>query len=177
MRAGLGAAAGALVIGRPGPRVICAEPPAAKTSGPQSYEATVPDTLDLAERAKWALHGIANTVDPADEFQMWFEVFWNNNPAYMKHSGCDVECTPKFLDAMTQLRLACGSDEFRDIEQGMEKAPDELSGSQGRALLRPVQAASQVALGRLCRQGIPDEAGGLRGARQRRHHVDRDGFA
>jgi hypothetical protein len=122
LRAGLGVAAGALAIGSTGPRAARAQQPTAKPAEQQSYEATVPDTLDMADRANWALRGICNTVDPDDEFQMWFEIFWNNNPPYLKHSGCDVECTPKFLDGLTQLRLASGSREYTDVEQGMEKA-------------------------------------------------------
>jgi hypothetical protein len=94
----------------------------AVTQGVQRYNATVPDTLDLADRAEKALHGIAGTVDPADEYMMWFEVYWCNNPPYLKHSGCDVEISAKFLDAMTQLRLMCGSERYRDLERGMEKA-------------------------------------------------------
>ena len=87
-----------------------------------SYEAVVPDTLDLAERAELALHGIARTVDPADEYMMWFGVYWCNRPPFLLHTSCDVECGPKFLDAMTLLRIASGSDEFMDIEQGMQEA-------------------------------------------------------
>ena len=127
LRSGL-VAAGTLAVGSTRPLVAAAEP-AAKSSqshsippNGQRYKATVPDTLDLVQRAELALHGIAGTVDPKDEYQMWFEVFWNKNPPYMKHSGCDVECTPKLLDAITQLRLICGSQKFRDIEAGMEKA-------------------------------------------------------
>ncbi len=82
----------------------------------------MPDTLDLADRAARVMHGIAGTVDPADEYMMWFEVYWCSNPPYLKHSGCDAEITAKFLDAMTLLRPICGSEAYRDIEQGMEKA-------------------------------------------------------
>ncbi len=122
MRGGL-AAAGALGAGGVKARSVPANrPPAARRKQAQRYEATVPDTLDLAERARLALHGIAGTIDPADEYMMWFEVYWCNNPPYLKHSGCDVEISAKFLDAMTQLRLICGSEKYRDIEQGMEKA-------------------------------------------------------
>jgi len=128
LRGGL-ATAGTLLAGGVGPRCVAAEESASNAPGSklhppnaQRYEATVPDTLDLAERAELALHGIAGTVDPNDDYMMWFEVFWNSDPPYMRHIGCDVECTPKFLDAMTQLRLICGSREFLDIEEGMEKA-------------------------------------------------------
>jgi len=125
---GLAVAAGTLAAGSAGPRMVAAEGPAAKPSQGQSgpyagerYEATVPDTLDLAHRAELALRGIARTTDPDDECMMWFHVHWNSNPPYMIHVGPDVECTPKFFDALPQLRLACGSREFLDIEAGMDK--------------------------------------------------------
>ena len=82
---GLGAAAGAMAIGTAGPRGICAERPAAETSGQESYKATVPDTLDLAERAELALRGIAGVVDPNDDYMMWFNIHWGDNPPYMSH--------------------------------------------------------------------------------------------
>ena len=89
----------------------------------QSYEATVPDTLDLAHRAELALHGITGTVDPDNDYLMWFRVFCFANPPYMKHGGAaDIECTPKFYDGLTMLRNICGSSEYLDIEQGMDTA-------------------------------------------------------
>ena len=88
-----------------------------KTNKKQRDETEVPDTLDLAERAELALHGIANTIDPKDEYNMWFEIFWCANPPYMMHSGADVECAPKFVDAMHQLRIASGSDKYLLVEQ------------------------------------------------------------
>ncbi|RKY03837.1 MAG: hypothetical protein DRP56_10765, partial [Planctomycetota bacterium] len=85
------------------------------------YEATVPDTLDLAYRSEMALRGIARTVDPENDYLVWSEIFWANDPAYMKHNFYDLDLTPKAWEAMGQLRLACGSEEFLDIEQGMQK--------------------------------------------------------
>jgi len=118
---GFGAAAGAMAIGTAGPRGICAERPAEKVPGQQSYNATVPDTLDLAERAELALRGIAGVVDPNDDYMMWFNIHWGNNPPYMAHHYCDIDCAPKLWDAMAQLRAACGSEEFLDVEEGMGK--------------------------------------------------------
>jgi len=87
------------------------------------YEAMVPDTLDLAHRAELAMHGIAGTTDTDNDYLMWFHIHWGSNPPYMKHSGAaDMECTPKFYDAMTLLRQACGSRKYLDTERGMETA-------------------------------------------------------
>jgi len=93
-----------------------------KVSG-QRYEAMVPDTLDLADRAALAINGMAGTIDPDNDYLMWFGINWHTNPPYMRHAGvADLECTPKFYDAMTLLRQACGSQEHLDIERGMETA-------------------------------------------------------
>ncbi len=89
----------------------------------ESYEAQVPDTLDLAHRAELAMHGIAGAVDPDDDYLMWFRIHWNTSPPYMEHAGAaDMECTPKVYDAMTLLRQICGSREYLDTEHGMETA-------------------------------------------------------
>ncbi|RKY08555.1 MAG: hypothetical protein DRP56_03915, partial [Planctomycetota bacterium] len=86
----------------------------------QWYTATVPDTLDLAYRAKLAIRAMGNMVDPNDEYMAWGDIYLNNSTPYLKHAAWDGACTPKYLDAMTQLRLACGTDEFIDAENGME---------------------------------------------------------
>ena len=84
-----------------------------------THNAVVPDTLDLAKRAELALEGIANTTDPDDDYLMWFDVRWSNNPPYLKHSGADIECAPKWLAAMMEVRVASGSDRHRDLEEAM----------------------------------------------------------
>ena len=50
-----------------------------ETSDGERYEATVPDTLDLAERAEIALNGLCRTVDPEDDYMMYFHVNYNFN--------------------------------------------------------------------------------------------------
>ena len=86
------------------------------------YEVTVPDTLDLAERAALAINGLCGTVDPDDDYMQYFHVYLNARQPYLQHSGCDVQCTPKFADALPRLRAMSGSDRFTDIECGMREA-------------------------------------------------------
>ena len=88
----------------------------------KSCAAQVPDTLDLAARAELALSGLCGTVDPDNDYLMYFEVFTNTRPPFMLHSGCDTECAPKYMDAILKMRAMCGSDKFADIEDGMLKA-------------------------------------------------------
>ena len=85
----------------------------------ERYQAEVPDTLDLAERAELALSGLSRTTDPDDGYMQYFLVYLNTRPPYMQHNGPEVKCTAKFADAIPRLRFMCGSDRFRDVEQGM----------------------------------------------------------
>ena len=85
----------------------------------ERYADTVPDTLDLVERGELALHGMCNTVDPDNEALMYFEVHFCHRPPLMRHRGCDFDCTPKFAEAITEMRVMCGSDKYTDIETQM----------------------------------------------------------
>ena len=54
----------------------------------RSYTATVPDTLDLAERAHLAVHGLTASLDPAMNYAPWGHVFFGNpKPCFMDRSG------------------------------------------------------------------------------------------
>ena len=83
----------------------------------ESEKIQTPQTLDLAERCRLALQGLANTSDPEDDNLFWFELYWNANPPYLKHSGCDIECGFKTLDNFFQLRHASGCEDYRKREE------------------------------------------------------------
>ena len=85
----------------------------------ERYTDTVPDTLDLAERAELALHGMCNTVDPDNEALVFFEVHFCHSPPMMRHRGGDWECNPEFAEAIPRMRVICGSDKHTDIEAQM----------------------------------------------------------
>lgn len=82
------------------------------------YEAMVPDTLDLADRAELALHGICRCIDPNVNYHMFFHVFYNFKTPYMSHHTADNTCDPKFAEVIPFLRIMCGSDRYTDIETG-----------------------------------------------------------
>ena len=85
----------------------------------ERYQAEVPDTLDLADRAALAVNGIGGTIDPDGDYQMWIEMCCAANPPYMLHGGSDGSCTPKYAVSLPLMRVACGSDRYLDIEKGM----------------------------------------------------------
>ena len=85
----------------------------------ERYQAEAPDTLDLADRAALGLNGIGGSIDPDGDYQMWGEICCATAPPYMMHGGADGPLTPKYAVSLPLMRVACGSDRYLDIEQGM----------------------------------------------------------
>jgi len=74
----------------------------------ERYEAIAPDTLDMAERAALAMHGLTKTTDPDSDYEIYWAALLNRNPVYMFHSWNDT-CWCKYMDTLPLLRLASGS--------------------------------------------------------------------
>lgn len=83
------------------------------------YEAEVPDTLDLAERAALAINGIAGGIDRDLDHQMWFLVNYACNPATMRHHAADATCDALLAPTFALLRTMSGSTVHVDTEVGL----------------------------------------------------------
>jgi hypothetical protein len=100
------------------PDVLQAE--AMKPRG-HTYETTVPDTFELAERARMAVTALTHLVVP----ETWYydvqgvDFGPNGHPPQPK-GGFDL--TPKFARSLPWMRTMSGSDEFLDRQYGMMKA-------------------------------------------------------
>ena len=46
----------------------------------ESYKAMVPDTLDLAERARLAIHAMTENPNPQADFEPYWRVSWTPAP-------------------------------------------------------------------------------------------------
>ena len=54
------------------------------------YEADMPDTLDLADRAALAINGLTRVADPRDDYTIFFLgdfVDWIPGRAFLRHTG------------------------------------------------------------------------------------------
>ena len=81
------------------PDLACTAPVAPPVEGP-SYRATVPDTLDLADRAGLAIHAITRMLDPGRDYLMHTEVRFNRIPAVLRFTGNgSITCAGKHLEA------------------------------------------------------------------------------
>ena len=95
------------------------------------YEAMVPDTLDLAERAALAIHGMTSVTDPAAGHEVYWEVDFWHDPPVMNHDWSSGSVMPKFLEAAALLRLASGSELNRDVERAWLETTLRMQGPDG----------------------------------------------
>ena len=71
----------------------------------QYYQATVPDTLDLAERAGFAINGLTGCLNPRRRYELYFVVRFDSNPPFMYHEHTGIINNPKFAEAMPKMRV------------------------------------------------------------------------
>ncbi len=85
------------------------------------FEANVPDTLDLAERAWLGVNHFASTTSEKDDCEMYWNVrFEESNPPAMHFQLSPLfACQPKCVEAMAMLRLMSGSQQHLEREAKM----------------------------------------------------------
>ena len=83
----------------------------------QYYQATVPDTLDLAERARLSVHALTCFLNPQADYAPYGHTYLNANPPYMSDMPGGPPNWGKIAESLIMARLMCGSAENLDIEQ------------------------------------------------------------
>ena len=108
------------------------------------FEAVVPDTLDLAERARLSVNALTGNVDP-DNYYAVIQGF-NYGPEEVTTGGMTWNLTCKNARALPKMRAMCGSDANIDIEYGMMLA-----------ILNQVHEDGQVYFPDLKQEGAPPD--------------------
>ena len=86
----------------------------------QRYTTSVPDTLDLVDRANLAMNGLARARDPEHDFQQYFYIILHAQPPYMLHSGApDLTCDAWIGESFPLMRVMTGNAAYRDAEEGL----------------------------------------------------------
>ncbi len=83
------------------------------------YESTVPDTLDLAERAGLAVRGLTEFLDPSLGCQHFSYGIFKVNPPYMSHEGDGGANWGKIAESLLMMRHMSGSRENLDVHTRM----------------------------------------------------------
>ncbi len=94
------------------------------------YSASIPDTLDLAERARLGVNGLTGPTDPAADYELYFILVLGNNPPYMYHDFND-HVQIKLYEALPLMRLASGSRQNLHVEQRLMEVLLQMQGPDG----------------------------------------------
>ncbi len=74
------------------------------------YQDTVPDTLDIAERAKLCINALTSITDPRADMEVYWLASFFRNPPVMEHDFNDWVANVEGLkEALPLLRMATGS--------------------------------------------------------------------
>jgi hypothetical protein len=95
------------------------------------YTSSVPDTLDLQERAVLALHCLTETTDPLADHEVYWGVNLGTNPPKMGHNCWQGPTIAKFMWAASLMRLMSGSDENLHVDQRWMEIALKSQGADG----------------------------------------------
>lgn len=108
----------------------CFTPEKMKAEG-EYYQATVPDTLDLAERGRLAVQGLLNFLDSEQNYEQYQLAFFNVNPPFMAHYGMGAANQGKIAEGVVKMRHISGSQENLDKEAAMFRGVLKRINEQG----------------------------------------------
>lgn len=98
----------------------------------ERYEAVVPGTLDLAERARLSVHALTSFLSAEADYSPYGHAFFNRNPPYMSSIARGAPNWGKISQSLIMTRLMCGSRENPQVDDRM------LRGMLQRVQLNPV---------------------------------------
>ena len=83
----------------------------------ERYEATVPDTLDLAERVRLAIHGMTENTHPGCDHDLYCGVEWLPSPRMLSSGYSSADVTVKLKEAVCLARIMCGSEQNLHVDR------------------------------------------------------------
>jgi hypothetical protein len=80
------------------------------------YRAVVPDTLDLAERARLSVHGLTSFLNPRANYAPYGHTYYDANPPYLSDLPGGPPNWGKIVESLLMARSMCGSTENLEAE-------------------------------------------------------------
>jgi len=105
-------------------------PPESRRAGSRR-EAWAPASLDLAERAALAIHGMTEPTNPEADHRVYWKASFRFNPPVMYHDVSDTGIGAKFMDAIPRMRIMSGSDQNTHVEQRWKEVLLKMLGPDG----------------------------------------------
>ena len=97
----------------------------------ERYAATVPDTLDIAERARFAIHALTEATNPLADHEIYCIVYFHTNPPSMMQNCWHPTLLPKFMWALLLARLVSGSELNLNVERRWMEVALRMQGPDG----------------------------------------------
>ena len=123
----------------------------------ERYEALVPDTLDLQQRAELAVGALTGPTDPLADFEIYFFAYFLANPPMMQHSF-DYHCTNKFMEALPLMRIVSGSRQNEEVDRRWMEVAVRQQAEDGLMYV-PIQGRPWAYLG--MEKSLPERAWNL----------------
>lgn len=82
----------------------------------ERYEALVPDTFDVAERARQVINPLTEATDAGADREIYFMGVFCVRPALLCHGVSDANVQPKFQLTVPLMRMISGSDQNLQVE-------------------------------------------------------------
>ena len=98
------------------------------------WQASVPDTLDLAERMALAVNALTGVWNPDERWSLAFKLDFSRRPpvSVTNHlTDAYLNIPPKFIEALVLCRLASGSDLNLGVDEGVIGSQLSLLGEDG----------------------------------------------
>ena len=91
----------------------------------KKYEALVPDTLDLADRADFAINSAVGCIEEKFDYECWWMLYFIrfqpelSGPGIRPHTNQWFDVNPRVFEILTTMRLITGNKWGMDTEQKM----------------------------------------------------------
>jgi len=97
----------------------------------EQYTVLVPDTLDLQERARLAIHAMTEVTDPLADYEIYWWVNFRSTPPVMMHDWHDYLIMAKFMESVPLMRIISGSKQNIHVEKSWAEIALRGLGSDG----------------------------------------------
>ncbi len=97
----------------------------------ETYEAVVPDTLDLAEHAELAINVLTRCLAPEYDYELYDLLDLSINPPTLMSGGGYINLNPKWAEALPRLRVMTGSTTNLDVDGKLIASLVHATGKDG----------------------------------------------
>ena len=101
------------------------------TYGGERYEAMVPDTLEIQERAALGVHALTEQSNPDADQEIYGNIDFTSQPIAMSHGEGGPCFAPKFMEALITCRLISGREQNKHIEEKWLESMLRMQGDDG----------------------------------------------